>query len=625
MSSEVTRPPRPPRPWWQLPGLFVRTLQNLRPHQVTGRLGRRWRMAKAALLGVPRPRLKAQPAPLPRPFALGAVRVSPMAEAVMAGRWAFLNLPPALGPTPPWRQASERGLLWQFQLHEFGWALDLVRAASATGDRRPAEQLVALMLDWVRHNPPGRGPGWHPYPTARRLVVWCQVLAALQDTLALRAAWEPLSRSLATQAMHLLNTLEYDLLGNHWLANLHALTWADACLAPWLAPTDAARLHGVAGRYWEELLAQTRPDGSHEENSPAYTRTIFQDAFETLVMVERAGWGVPEGVRPRLLAMGDHLMGLMQPDGRLPLLNDSPGAAPEAARALLAAAAVYFDRPDWRFVAGEAERDTLAWLFGEPGLAAYDAMASEVPSTTALAFAQAGCYVLREGWQPDDDYMLFDCGPLGPRHQMGHGHADSLAVLLWSHGQPILIDPGVYSYRAGPWRDHFRGTPAHNTVTVDGQDSSEVWAAFRTARAAEAHCDDWRPGERVVGSHTGYARLRDPVRHQRTVTCLGRGHWRITDCLEAGGGAHDYAWTFQLAPQARLAVQGLAARVELGPACVAEVEVVGPQGLVLTPESNPVSPDWHVKTLAPALKLRLAAADRQVVVTTTWRIGGRST
>ena len=51
-------------------------------------------------------------------------------------------------------------------------------------------------------------------------------------------------------------------------------------------------------------------------------------------------------------------------------------------------------------------------------------------------------------------------------------------------GVPLLVDTGTSTYAPGPVRDYERSTAAHNTVEVDGANSTEVWGAFRAARRA---------------------------------------------------------------------------------------------------------------------------------------------
>ena len=63
---------------------------------------------------------------------------------------------------------------------------------------------------------------------------------------------------------------------------------------------------------------------------------------------------------------------------------------------------------------------------------------------------------------------------MGPLGDGGHGHYDQLAVELYANGQPLVVDPGRYTYAEEPggWRRWFKGTAAHNTVTVDELDQT---------------------------------------------------------------------------------------------------------------------------------------------------------
>jgi uncharacterized heparinase superfamily protein len=136
-------------------------------------------------------------------------------------------------------------------------------------------------------------------------------------------------------------------------------------------------------------------------------------------------------------------------------------------------------------------------------------------------------------------FALFcDVGDIGPDHLPGHAHADSLSLELSVHGQRWLVDSGCSTYSIGPERLRQRGTAAHNTVVVDGLDSSEVWSSFRVARRARVQeVLVQARGERIVieACHDGYAG-RSGTLHRRRVVLDGRGVL-IADQLE-GPFAH---------------------------------------------------------------------------------------
>ena len=70
---------------------------------------------------------------------------------------------------------------------------------------------------------------------------------------------------------------------------------------------------------------------------------------------------------------------------------------------------------------------------------------------------------------------MLDVGPIGPDYLPGHAHADTLSFELSLHGRRVLVNSGTSVYGIGAERLRQRGTAAHNTLTVDGADSSEVW------------------------------------------------------------------------------------------------------------------------------------------------------
>lgn len=85
----------------------------------------------------------------------------------------------------------------------------------------------------------------------------------------------------------------------------------------------------------------------------------------------------------------------------------------------------------------------------------------------------------------------------------------------------MLVDSGTYSYHTQRrWRDHFRGTSAHNTLCVDHMDQSVSGGTFLWSSHASVRCLAFDLGtseERIIAEHDGYHRLEDPVVHRREI------------------------------------------------------------------------------------------------------------
>lgn len=155
--------------------------------------------------------------------------------------------------------------------------------------------------------------------------------------------------------------------------------------------------------------------------------------------------------------------------------------------------------------------------------------------------------------------FTFDHGSLGMGPFFNHGHADALSVTLTVNDHQMIIDPGTYRYNGVPnWRRYFKGTRAHNTVTIDDQDqavqeTSFIWSqpyqAALTAQIQEGDTLFWSAG------HNGYTRLRDSVYHQRSVLFFSQANFLIKDQFH-GAGMHRFQLNFHFHPDAIFSQKG---------------------------------------------------------------------
>src|SRR5207248_1950066 len=122
--------------------------------------------------------------------------------------------------------------------------------------------------------------------------------------------------------------------------------------------------------------------------------------------------------------------------------------------------------------------------------------------------------------------LFFDAGPVGPDYQPGHAHADTLSIECSYRAERLIVDPGTFSYDRDARRNYDRSTAAHNTVSVDGQNSSEVWHIFRVGRRAYPRDVEVVLGSdsfRASASHDGYDQLPGRPRHWRQVEVRAQG------------------------------------------------------------------------------------------------------
>jgi uncharacterized heparinase superfamily protein len=100
-----------------------------------------------------------------------------------------------------------------------------------------------------------------------------------------------------------------------------------------------------------------------------------------------------------------------------------------------------------------------------------------------------------------------------------HAHADALSFEMSFSGRRVFVNSGTSEYGLGAERLRQRGTAAHNTLEIDGENSSEVWAGFRVARRSRARLLRAQAEGLVlcvVGEHDGYRRLPGRNVHRRS-------------------------------------------------------------------------------------------------------------
>ena len=74
---------------------------------------------------------------------------------------------------------------------------------------------------------------------------------------------------------------------------------------------------------------------------------------------------------------------------------------------------------------------------------------------------------------------------------------------MYIKNKPFIVDAGLSTYNIGKQRDSERSTKAHNTVEINGQNSSEVWGGFRVANRANI-VELIEKEDLIKSTHDGY-------------------------------------------------------------------------------------------------------------------------
>lgn len=440
----------------------------------------------------------------------------PAARAIsMSGpnTFKFLNRSSTLPAQGGWNDIA-LDKLWLYNLHYFD-DLNAQTAHTRTDWHR------ALIARWVAENSTISGTGWEPYPTSLRIVNW------LKWELAGNSLPDQCLQSLILQVRWLTKRMEWHILGNHLFANAKALVFAGIFF------------DGPEARKWldfglriisQELSEQVLPDGGHFELSPMYHEIFLEDILDLINLTGT----FPDVVASEHVSQWRELAiklltwfrAMCHPDDEISFFNDAAigiAPAPNEIKKYASRLSVFSAEP-----ARSTDKITVNY-YAESGYIRLDAM-------SAVAF--------------------LDVGPIGPDYLPGHAHADSLSFELSLYGERVLVNSGTSQYGSGEVRLKERGTAAHNTVEVNGENSSEVWSGFRVAKRAYPRSlmiDEREQSVLVTCTHDGYARLPGQPEHWRTWE-LSRGKIIVRDRIK---GKFDFATArFHFHPDVQITALG---------------------------------------------------------------------
>jgi len=405
------------------------------------------------------------PLPAARPKASRATIATADQIARHVFQWGPYE-PADYGPDIDWAADPRDDIEWVAAVYRFHWASPLVDAYLATGDEKYVRAFVDLAGDWIRKHPLETRNQTHGVLAKRPGFAWLDIQTGIRAqricgafrVLVHGQGFTPefLGVLLASLYDHQVKTERLPMNKVHNKAVFEQRGAVDLCTT-FPEFRDTRRWMELAvQRTRETFLAQVTADGVQREWSFGYHLGVQRDAVAIMRAADSLGAGVPDDYRERVRAMYDYDFAIATPELAGPMFGDAsrkPVSSKDRTRLPLYGTLVEGTE-----------------LLRDPKYAAlakgdFDAL----PRQTSYAFREAGTYVLRDQWGPEQIYLALHCPPPGVS---SHDQPDNGTFELCAYGRWLMPDTGFYTYgHDAAARNWHRQTRVHQTLTLANQNA----------------------------------------------------------------------------------------------------------------------------------------------------------
>ena len=444
-----------------------------------------------------------------------------------------------------WTGAHVHHQEWPAQLNRFFWLPHLTAVYEKTGDEELPAIARSTIEDWIDQHaytadaPPAKGdntlnisirlgqgtqPGW-----------WGTVPAFAKSPQFDDAFVQRMIASSQGQLACLANHLSA--VGNWRISHLDCLLFCGL-----IVPDLSEHVPFAVRHLNEAFYRQIHDDGSHEEHNPSSYHSWMCNLYTRLWYLGQARPELGLSIDTRRAArMWDYLVHATAPDGGPCGIHDGGVWTPGPGKI-----AAIEKRQKFLHDAGLADKKDF-----------------DLDAQPSRYFHSAGQLFLRDGWDKNATYIIFDATRWGG----GHCHLSRLSVNLYAHGRMLLCDPGIFSYEmSDPYAPHGKTTPAHNTLHLGGLSQTEA-----DPSVISQHIDDQcaifaaaYEGGYYPGTYTwGWSQGKGPGvfgRHQRVLLYLKNRYALVFDALHTDGNGQPFAahWQFPIGPSTLDAANGRA-------------------------------------------------------------------
>jgi uncharacterized heparinase superfamily protein len=378
-------------------------------------------------------------------------------KQLVAGNLLFAGHLVEVGDKPIW-DITPPTPAYADALHGFSWLDDL----AALGDHSARARAQGWTFDWIERYGGGKGPGWTPDLTGRRLIRWINhaiLLLMAQDSETSEAFYV----SLGQQTLFLANRWQAATPGLPRFEALTGLIYAGLSLTGMEEYVEQASF-GLE----RECTSQIDAEGGIPTRNPEHLLEVF-----TLL-----NWAALALAESGQMARPEHIAAIERIAPTLRALRHADGGLA-------------------RFHGGGR---------GAEGRLDQALATSGVRATTSAGLAMG--FARLHGGRTT---LILDAAPPPRGAASANAHASTLAIEITSGRRPLIVNCGSGEDFGEDWRKAGRATPSHSVLGIDGISSSQIGrgggeALFvhtpHAVRTQEIEGDGFSG---IVARHDGYA------------------------------------------------------------------------------------------------------------------------
>ena len=332
------------------------------------------------------------------------------------------------------------------EAHGFAWLDDL----AAVGDPIARARAQDWTWAWIARFGKGRGPGWTPDLTGRRLIRWINHAIFLMNGRS-SADTHLYFNALSAQTMFL---------SRRWQASAPGLPRFEALTGLIYAGLALTGMEGLVGPAVEALARECQAEIDDHGGLPTRSPEELLDVFTLLTWAAQAlgeaGQTVPQAHRAAIERIAPTLRSLRHADGALARFHGG----------------------------GRGMEGRLDHALAASGV---KAAPGNGPAMGFLRLASGRTSVIIDAADP-------------PGGRAGaSAHASTLAFEMTSGRRPVIVNCGSGAPFGAEWHRAGRATPSHSTLSVEGYSSSRLNRGTPEIMADRAHVTETRPAESAEG------------------------------------------------------------------------------------------------------------------------------